>query len=180
MYNLRKNDQEDNMGSSAQILRPQKTAMTTEERVAEFLKIIAPLGFETSVQKRDWSVYIRPVNDDEKGVNVWVSQKDYPIYTINGMDYYREVFYDFIWDDERHGPESMNSDMILAITAEYMKKYPDALFQYEWSNDDNMFLDKSDIDTVISQPFVPGWFGDFRSHLHSARLNKSCDDWTLE
>lgn len=33
------------MGSTAQILRPEKTAMTEEERVAEFLEIIAPLGF---------------------------------------------------------------------------------------------------------------------------------------
>lgn len=167
------------MGSTAQILRPQKTAMTEEERVAEFLEIIAPLGFETSVEKYDWSVYMRPVDDFDKGVRVWVDQEYYPIYTINGTAYYREVFYDFIWDDERHGPESMNSDMILAITAEYMKKYPDALFQFEWSYDDNMFLDKRDIDTVVSQPFVPDWFGTFHSHLKSARLNQSCDDWTL-
>ena len=59
------------------------------------------------------------------------------------------------------------------------KKYPDALFQFEWSDDDNMFLDKSDIDTVNSQPFVPYWFGNFKSHLRSARLNQSCDGWTL-
>ena len=167
------------MGSTAQILRPQKTAMTEEERVAEFLEIIAPLGFETSVEKYDWSVYMRPADDFDKGVRVWVDPEDYPIYKINGVDYYREVFYDFIWDDKRHGPESMNSDMILAITAEYMKKYPDALFQFEWSDDDNMFLDKSDIDTVNSQPFVPYWFGNFKSHLRSARLNQSYDDWTL-
>jgi hypothetical protein len=167
------------MGSTAQILRPHKTTMTTEERVADFLEIIRPLGYHTRVREYDWSIYMQPEIDSEKGVNVWVSQEDYPIYTINGVDYYREVFYDFIWDDERHGLESMNSDMILAITAKYMKKYPDALFQFEWSNDDNMFLDKSDIDTVISQPFVPDWFGVFQSHLKSARVNKSDDDWTL-
>ena len=167
------------MGSTAQILRPQKTAMTLEERVSDFLEIISPLGFHTKVSKYDQAVYMAPEIDSEKGVNVWVDQEDYPIYKINGVDYYREVFYDFIWDDERHGPESMNSDMILAITAEYMKKYPVALFQFEWSSDDNMFLDKSDIDTVISQPFVPDWFGVFKSHLKFARVNKSSDDWTL-
>ena len=95
------------------------------------------------------------------------------------MDYYREVFYDWIWDDERHGPESMNSDMILAITAEYMKKYPDALFQFEWSGDDNMFLDKADIDNTVLQPFDPSWFGEVRSHLRSARVDKYGDEWTL-
>ena len=168
------------MGSSAQILRPHKSEMTTGERVSEFLEIISPLGFQIKAEKNDRSVYMHPNGDDEKGVNLWVSREDHPIYTINGTDYYREVFFDFIWDDERYGPESMNSDMILAITAEYMKKYPDALFQYEWSCDDNMFLDKTDIDIVSSQPFVPDWFGEFRSHLHSARVNGACDEWTLE
>ena len=105
------------MGSTAQILRPQKTAMTLEERVSDFLEIISPLGFHTKVSKYDQAVYMAPEIDSEKGVNVWVDQEDYPIYKINGVDYYREVFYDFIWDDKRHGPESMNSDMILAITA---------------------------------------------------------------
>lgn len=87
--------------------------------------------------------------------------------------------YIWIWDDERHGPESMNSDMILAITAEYMKKYPDALFQFEWSGDDNMFLDKTDIDNTVLQPFDPSWFGEVRSHLRSARVDKYGDEWTL-
>ncbi|MCR5806906.1 MAG: hypothetical protein K6G68_07725 [Oscillospiraceae bacterium] len=168
------------MGSTAQILRPEKTAMTEEERVAEFLEIIAPLGFETSVKEYDMSVYMHPKDDLEKAVNVWVDQEDYPIFTINGKDYYCEVFYDFIWNDERHGPESMNSDMILAITAEYMKRYPDALFWFEWSSDDNMFLDKSDIDTIASQPFDPDWFGSYKSHLVSARVNGSFNDWTLK
>lgn len=167
------------MSSTAEIIRPKKTSMTVEERVAEFIEIITPLGFETSVEKYNCSVYMRPVNNFDKGVHVWVNQEDHPIYTINGVNYYREVFYDFIWDDERHGTERINSDMILVITAEYMKKYPDALFQFEWSNDDNMFLDKRDIDTVISQPFVPAWFGKFKSHLRSTRLNESYDDWTL-
>jgi hypothetical protein len=122
------------MGSTAQILRPHKTTMTTEERVADFLEIIRPLGYHTRVREYDWSIYMQREIDSEKGVNVWVSQEDYPIYTINGVDYYREVFYDFIWDDERHGLESMNSDMILVITAKYMKKYPDALFlRNPWS-----------------------------------------------
>lgn len=80
------------MGSTAQILRPQKTAMTEEERVAEFLEIIAPLGFETSVEKYDWSVYMRPADDFDKGVRVWVDQEDYPIYKINGVDTFVRYF----------------------------------------------------------------------------------------
>ena len=167
------------MGSTAQILSPRKTILTLEERVADFLEIIRPLGFYTKVEKYDQAVYMAPEIDSEHAVHVWVDQEDYPIYTINGVDYYREVFYDWIWDDERHGPESMNSDMILAITAEYMKKYPDALFQFEWSGDDNMFLDKMDIDNTVLQPFNPSWFGDVRSHLRSARVDKYGDEWTL-
>ena len=112
------------MGSSAQILRPHKSEMTTGERVSEFLEIISPLGFQIKAEKNDRSVYMHPNGDDEKGVDLRVSREDHPIYTINGTDYYREVFFDFIWDDERYGPESMNSDMILAITAEYMKNTP--------------------------------------------------------
>lgn len=74
----------------------------------------------------------------------------------------------------------MNSDMILAIVAEYLKKYPDGLFQYEWSHEDNMFLDKTDIDMILSQPFQPSWFGDYRSHLNSSRVNEYYVDWNLK
>ena len=76
-------------------------------------------------------------------------------------------------------PEKLNSDMILAITAAYMNKYPDALFNYEECSDDNMFLDKYDIDTVMARPFVPDWFRSFRGHLRSKPVNGSRTDWTL-
>ena len=165
------------MGASAQILRPHKTTMTLEERVAEFLEIVRPLGFHTRVKGNDMQVILQPEINSSKTVRVWVNQQDYPIFTINGVGYYCEVFYDYIWDDDV--PDSMNSDMILAITAEYMKKYPDALFQFEWADDDNKFLDKSDIDAIISQPFVSDWFVDAKSHLHSAEVNRKDDSWTL-
>ena len=84
---------------------------------------------------------------------------DDPDYSINGEKYYEVVFFDFIWDADRHGIESMNSDMILAITAEYMKKYPDAIFYCEAN-----LLDKTDIDTLMLQPFQPDWFRFFKSH----------------
>ncbi|MDE6780684.1 MAG: hypothetical protein K2J40_04395 [Ruminococcus sp.] len=167
------------MASTAEIVRNNKTKMSTAERVREFFEIIHPLGFD-ACEESDSAIYMKPNGNNEKGVRVWVDQKDYPIFTINGEEYYREVFFDFIWDDERHGIESMNSDMILAITAEYMKKYPDALFNYEWSSDESPFFDKRDIETIISQPFQPGWYYLFRSHLHVKALDQYHDKWILE
>lgn len=164
------------MASTAQIVRNNKTKMSTAERVREFFEIIHPLGF-VSDEEADSAIYMTPDEEAEKGVRVWVDQEDYPIYTINGADYYREVFFDFIWDDERHGIESMNSDMILAIVAEYMKKYPDALFKYEWSSHESPFFDRSDIEAVISQSFQPGWYYLFKSHLHGKALGH--DIWSL-
>ena len=167
------------MASTAQILRNHRTELTEYERVEEFLEIISSLGYDTDVEK-DNAIYMKPKGCDDKGVRVWVDQEDHPIFTINGNDYYREVFFDFVWDDERHGIESMNSDMILIIVAEYLKKYPDAYFNYEWSNDDNMFMDIIDFDLLRSQPFQPGWFYLFKSHLHSSRVNEYYDEWRLD
>lgn len=167
------------MASTAQILRNHRTELTEYERVEEFLGIISSLGYDTDVEK-DNAIYMKPKGCDDKGVRVWVDQGDHPIFTINGNDYYREVFFDFVWDDERHGIESMNSDMILIIVAEYLKKYPDAYFNYEWSNDDNMFMDIIDFDLLRSQPFQPGWFYLFKSHLHSSRVNEYYDEWRLD
>ena len=65
----------------------------------------------------------------------------------------------------------MNSDMIFVIVAEYLKKYPDAYFHYEWSNKENMFMEKNDINMLKSQLFQPGWFYLFKSHLNSSRVN---------
>ncbi len=166
------------MASTAQILRNHKTQLTEDERVKEFLEIISPLGYDTNVES-DNAVYMNP-KDAEKGVRVWVDQEVYPIYSINGKEYYREVFFDFVWDDERHGIESMNSDMILDIVKEYMKKYPDTLFNYEWSDEPSPFLDKADIDIVASQLFKPNWFYSYRSHLHGKALDKSHSEWILE
>ena len=162
------------MASTAQILRPIRTQITTDERVKEFLDIILPLGFDIEVE-RDKAIYMKPKDDDEKWVRVWVNQEKHPIYSINDKEYYREVLFDFIWDDE-----GMNSDMILVIVAEYMKKYSDALFNYEWSNEDNMFLDKCDISNVLSQPFQPGWYYILKSHLTSIKLGKNDYKWKLE
>lgn len=167
------------MASTAQIIRNNKTKMSIAERVTEFLEIICPLGFETCIESDD-AIYMNPVGNYEKGVRVWIDQEDYPMFTINGKKYYSEVFFDFVWDDERHGTEHMNSDMILAITAEYMKKYPDALFQYEWYSNESPFFDNIDIETIISQPFQPNWYYFFRSHLHGKSLDKYNDNWILE
>ncbi|MDE6670867.1 MAG: hypothetical protein K2K16_01580 [Ruminococcus sp.] len=167
------------MASTAQIVRNNKTKMSTAERVIEFFEIIRPLGFDAH-EESDNAIYMNPVGNYEKGVRVWVDQEDYPMFTVNGKKYYREVFFDFIWDDERHGTESMNSDMILAITAEYMKKYPDALFQYEWYSNESPFFDKIDIETIISQPFHSGWYYLFMSHLHVKSSDKYHDKWILE
>ena len=162
------------MSSSAQILRNNKTELTEYERINEFLKIITPIGYDTDIES-DNAIYIKPKDNNEKGVRIWVEQEDYPIYLINGKEYYREVFFEFVWDDE-----SVNSDMILVITAEYMKKFPDALFQYEGRRDDSMFMDKTDIDTLISQPFQPSWFYLHKSHLNSSRVNVYDREWILE
>lgn len=167
------------MSTIARILRPHQTGMTEEEHVAEFLEVIRPLGLHTETDEYDWSVYIHPNADSKREAVVWVDEEEYPVFKINGRNYYCQVFFHFIRDDKSHGPESMNSDMILAITAEYMKKYPDALFNYEGSDEENIFLDKKDIDEIILQSFVPDWFSGFRSHLHTAKLNGSSDDWTL-
>ena len=146
------------MGRSAQIFNNQKSTLTEDELVKEFLEIIRPLGFDIEVES-DNGIYMNPRGNFDKGVRVWVDQSDEPLDSINGEDYYEVVFFDFIWDDERHGIQSMNSDMILAITAEYMKKYPDAIFHCEAN-----LMDKTDIETLVSQPFQPSWFYLFKSH----------------
>ena len=149
------------MGTSAMIYRNQKSGLTEAELVKEFLEIISPLGFDTEVES-DNGIYMNPSGNHHKAVRVWVDQNDNPDdpdYSINGEKYYEVVFFDFIWDADRHGIESMNSDMILAITAEYMKKYPDAIFYCEAN-----LLDKTDIDTLMLQPFQPDWFRFFKSH----------------
>ena len=156
------------MASTAQILRNYKTGSTENERIKEFLEMISSLGYDINIES-DNAIYMNPKGDQNKGVRVWVDREEYPIFTLNGKEYYREVFFDFIWDDERYGIESMNSDMILVIVAEYMKKYPDALFRYEWSDEADMFMDKTDIDEILSQPFQSGWFYSFKSHRNSAR-----------
>ena len=166
------------MGSSAEIYRKYISGATEAELVQEFFDIVAPLGYDTEAEG-NYGIYMTPKDNSDKAVRVWVDQEKYPDYSINGEDHYCVVFYDFVWDDERHGIESMNSDMILAITAEYMKKYPDALFHFEWCGEDTMFLDKTDIDTIMSQPFQPDWFYSFKSHRISSRVNKSRDDWSL-
>ena len=167
------------MGSTAQIIRADRPQMSEDECVSEFLEIIRPLGFLTKVES-DNAIYMRPENDSEKGVRVWVDPEEGTIYSINAKKYYRTVFFDFIWDDERHGIEDMNSDMILSIVAEYMKKYPEALFDYEWSLGDSAFMDKTDIENVLLQPFKPDWFGTYKSHLNSRRLNDFYSEWILE
>ena len=146
------------MGRSAQIFNNQKSTLTEDELVKEFLEIIRPLEFDIEVES-DNGIYMNPRGNFDKGVRVWVDQSDEPLDSINGEDYYEVVFFDFIWDEERHGIQSMNSDMILAITAEYMKKYPDAIFHCEAN-----LMDKTDIDTLVSQPFQPSWFYLFKSH----------------
>ena len=146
------------MGRSAQIFNNQKSTLTEDELVKEFLEIIRPLGFDIEVES-DNGIYMNPRGNFDKGVRVWVDQSDATLDSINGEDYYEVVFFDFIWDEERHGIQSMNSDMILAITAEYMKKYPDAIFHCEAN-----LMDKTDIDTLVSQPFQPSWFYLFKSH----------------
>lgn len=166
------------MGRSAEIYIKHKSEATEAELIRDFLEIVTPLGYDTSAVGSH-EVYMAHKENPDKAVRVWVHQDKYKAYTINGEDYYLVVFYDFIWDDERHGIEFMNSDMILAITAEYMKKYPDALFHYEWSKEDSMFMDKTDIDSIMLQTFQPVWFFLYKSHRISSRVNNSHDDWTL-
>ena len=79
------------MASTAQILRNSKTKLTEDERVKEFLEIIRSLKYDTKVES-DNAIYMNPKGNYDKGVRVWVDQEDYPIYTINGKEYYREVF----------------------------------------------------------------------------------------
>lgn len=165
------------MGSSAQIFRDQKPALTEDELVQEFLQIIAPLGYDTEIEQ-DNGIYITQKDNYDKAVRVWVDPYEEPLYSVNGTAYYEAVFFDFVDDDKRYGPEHTNSDMILAITAEYMKTYPDALFHYEGSDEDSMFFDQTDIDTFLSQPFQPGWFYLAKSHRVSKRVNDSRHDWT--
>ena len=168
------------MAQTVRIVRPQRTGMTEKTRAAAFLEIIRPLGYYTEVEENyDWSVHIQQNAGSPKYAVVWVDEEDEPIYTINGRPYYCQVFFHFIWHDKQQGPEKLNSDMILAITAAYMNKYPDALFNFEECSDDNMFLDRHDIDTVTARPFVPDWFRSFRGHLRSKPVNGSRTDCTL-
>ena len=165
------------MAQTAQIIRGVRNEMTTEEFTEHFLEIIRPLDYEVSGLGD--SIYLK-VKDDpidkEGGRGVRVSLgTNCPSFVINRVTQYADVFFDFLWDDERHGPESMNSDMILAITAEYMKHYPDALFHAEWY----LVLDKVDIDRIASQPFDPGWFYRYQSHLHITD-DEGPGDWIID
>ena len=171
------------MGSCGQIVGKYISSKTTKDYVKEFLEIISPLGYDIDYDGDD-EIYMRPAKDSERGVRVWISEKGYDdydsfIYIVNEVRFFRRVFFDFVWDDERHGIESMNTDMVLAITAEYMKKYPDALFHYEWISEESYFLDKSDIETIILKPFDPRWIYTQKSHIHWKEQNNSYS-WTSE
>lgn len=164
--------------TSGQIMRPVENKMTEQEFRAHFLEIIRPLHY--TVLDHGNVMYLKPKDDKEcaRGISLYLSGDR--SFIINNVQYYCDVYFEFIWDDERYEPEDMNSDMALAITNEYMKVYPDALFHYEGSADDSMFMDKTDIDAIISKPFIPGWYYLYKTHLSISRVNKYGDEWTIK
>lgn len=167
--------------TSAQIIRSVENKMNDEEFREHFLEIIRPLDYE--VIDNGATMYLKPKDDpiDKegfRGISVMLSGDR--SFIVNTVQQYCDVYFEFIWDDERHEPEDMNSDMALAIVNEYMKVYPDALFHYEGSADDSMFMDKADIDMIVSKPFIPGWYYLYKSHLNISRANKYGDEWTLK
>ncbi len=150
--------------TSGQLMRAVGNEMTAEEFMAHFLEIIRPLDYEV-LDHGQCYVYLKPPPHDKecaRGISVMLTSE--PTFIVNQVQQYCYIYFEFIWDDERHEPEDMNSDMALAITNEFMKVYPDSLFHYEDSADDNMFMDKTDIDAIISQPFEPGWYYLHKTH----------------
>lgn len=159
------------MGSSAQLLRNEVPERDNAVCVSDFIEIIRLLGFQFEYEE-DVALYIWR-EERWKGIRVYLDQEEYPIYTINGDDYYREAYFEMICHDE----ESMNSDMLLAIVMEYMKKYPDSLFHSEGHKEP--FFDKKDIEAVAAKPFHPGWYYLMNTHLQSEALNRFLSQWTI-
>ena len=148
-------------------MRPVENKMTSEAFLEHFLEIIRPLDYK--VVDNGSAIYLKPKDDpiDQEGFRgISVILPRDRSFIVNKVQYYCNVYFEFIWDDERHEPEDMNSDMALAIINEYMKAYPDALFHYEGNPDENMFMYKADIDTILSKPFIPGWYSLYQSHLN--------------
>ena len=95
--------------------------MTAEEFMAHFLEIIRPLDYEV-LDHGQCYVYLKPPPHDKecaRGISVMLTSE--PTFIVNQVQQYCYIYFEFIWDDERHEPEDMNSDMALAITNDFMK-----------------------------------------------------------
>lgn len=160
------------MGSSAQLLRKELPQRDDDKCVNDFIEIIRPLGFQ--FEHEDHTALYIWHEERWKGVRVYLGQEEYPTYTINGDDYYCIAYFEAIYNDE----EVINSDMLLAMVMEYMKKYPDSLFHSE--DHKEPFFDKKDIEAVAAQPFQPGWYYLMNTHLQSEALDRFLDKWSTK
>ena len=143
------------MGSSVYFERKYIPIRPVEEIVYEFVNIIKSIDINYEYEN-ETTLYLWK-NIRHNGIRVYISSAE-KIEEVLGI-YYREIFFDAVYDDN----DCLNSDLLLEITVEYMKKYPDTLLFGECSN--YMYYDKQDILSVLEKPFFKEWYYLTESHI---------------
>lgn len=144
------------MGSSMYYDRKYIPKRTNEEVVSEFAELVEALGIQ--VEYEDDTLYLWKRSRSE-GIRVYVQTAEEDEYPEPFGLYYREIFFDAIYDKDN----CVNSDLLLEITVAYMQKYPDTLLLGECSP--YFYYDKQDIDAIASKPFRSDWFYMTKSHI---------------
>ena len=149
------------MGSSMHLNRKYIPKRPRETVIRELADMVEPLGIKI-IYESAASLYLWRQTDIEgvhKGIRVYADTAKENKYPEPFGMYYREIFFEAVYDDD----EVMNSDLLLEMTAAYMKKYPDTLLLGECSP--YLYYDKQDIDAVMAQPFRADWYYMTKSHI---------------
>lgn len=144
------------MGSSMYFNRRFIPKRSRGEVVKEFTELVESLGIHVEYSNNGEMYLWKHSRPD--GIRAYVDTAEGCDYPEPIGVYYREVFFDAIYDDE-----VCNSDLLLEITIAYMKKYPDTLLFGECSR--YLYYDKHDIDIVSKQPFRRDWHYMTESHI---------------
>lgn len=118
------------MGSSIYLNRKLIPKRLRADVICEFTGMISSLGIQFEYEN-EHTLYLWK-HSRPNGIRVYVDTAEPVDYPEPFGRYYREVFFDSIYNDE----DSVNTDLLLEITATYMQKYIDAVtaktFDKEW------------------------------------------------
>lgn len=146
------------MGSSMYLNRKLIPKRPRADVICEFTGMISSLGIQFEYEN-EHTLYLWK-HSRPNGIRVYVDTAEPVDYPEPFGRYYREVFFDAVYHDE----DSVNTDLLLEITAAYMQKYPDALLFGEECSP-YLYYDKEDIDAVTAKSFDKDWFYLTKSHI---------------